>query len=137
LTTLLFMNLLSLIKKIILKKRWTIYEKRKREVLRIQQSGLYTAWANATLVRIQCEACIFFSFCRINIHWILENFFLLMIRGTLSRSQRRRRLSTMLISNMQLFFSGNSSFKTALRWYAHFWMCLSIHWTIFKRDVKC
>ena len=40
-----------------------------------------------------------------------RNFFLLIIGGTLSRSHRRRRLSAMLIPNMQLFFTGNSYLK--------------------------
>ena len=43
--------------------------------------------------------------------------YLLIIAGTLSRSQRRWRLSAMLIPNIQLFFTGNSYLKTPLRWY--------------------
>ena len=60
---------------------------------------------------------IFFRSVALISHWILEKKILLVSRGTLSSSQRRRGLSTMLIPNMQLVFSGNSSFKIAPGWY--------------------
>ena len=62
---------------------------------------------------------IFFSFCRVHNPLNFGKFFLLMIGSILSRSQRRRGLSTTLNPNMQLILPGHLSFKTLPRWYEY------------------
>ena len=73
----------------LLEKIWTIYKRRKREVLRIELNGLYSVnrmqhWFESSAKQIV------FSFCRVNIPLNSGKKMLLMIRGTLSSSQRRR-----------------------------------------------
>ena len=101
------------------KKNWKkmngMWKRRERNDSHVAEWLIYSVGARDT--GSNPARRIFFSFCREEIRCCLENFFLLIFGRTPTRSQRRRRLSTMLNPNLQLVFSGNSSFKTAPRWY--------------------